>query len=126
MTDIPPVAVPEIWYKGQRVLRTIVSALVTLVPIVNGVALAVVNYLNTQTDVEIAPVVFVWLNAIIAVTALVMGLIARIMAVPGVNDVLTRIGLGSVPKSAIVPVQQPGEPAKAIVKTDPKVADPGV
>lgn len=119
MTDLPPVAVPEIWYKGQRVLRTIVSALVALIPIVNGVAIAVVQYLNTQTDVAIHPVVFVWLNVVIAVTALIMGLIARIMAVPGVNDWLTRIGLGSVPKSAIIPVRQAGEEARAIVKEDP-------
>jgi len=41
------------------------------------------------------------LNAIIAVTALVMGLVARVMAVPGVNAVLARVGLGSVPKSVV-------------------------
>ncbi|KQT75415.1 hypothetical protein [Microbacterium sp. Leaf436] len=88
---------PDIWFKGQRVLRTIVQALIVLVPIVNGVALAVANYLNTQTDVAVAPVVFVWVNAVVAVTALLMGLAARIMAVPGVNDLLVRVGLGSVP-----------------------------
>lgn len=88
---------PDIWFKGQRVLRTIVQALIVLIPIVNGVGLAVVDYLNTQTDVTVAPVVFVWLNVVVAVTALLMGLAARIMAVPGVNDALVRIGLGSVP-----------------------------
>ena len=92
---------PEIWFKTQRVVRTIVQALVVLIPVVNGVALAAVSYLQAQTDVAVHPVVFVWLNAIIAVTALVMGLVARIMAVPGVNDFLTKIGLGSVPKSAV-------------------------
>lgn len=123
MTNLPPVAVPEIWYKGQRVLRTIVNALVTLVPVVNGVAAAAVSYLNSQTDVEIHGSVFIWLNAIIAATALIMGLITRIMAVPGVNDWLTRIGLGSVPKSAVIPVQQPGLEPRAIVKQDPTVSD---
>lgn len=100
MSNVTP-TVPEIWFPAQRVLRTIVQALVTLVPIVNGVAAAVVAYLGSQTDVSAHPVVFVWLNAIIAVTALVMGLVARIMAVPGVNAVLARVGLGSVPKSVI-------------------------
>jgi len=100
MSNITP-TVPDIWFKTQRVLRTIVQALVVLVPVVNGVAAAVVAYLTSQTDVAVHPVVFVWLNAIIAVTALVMGLVARIMAVPGVNAVLARVGLGSVPKSVV-------------------------
>lgn len=92
--------VPPIWFKAQRTLRTIVQALVVLVPIVNGVAVAVVAYLNEQTDVTIHASVFIWLNGIIAVTALIMGLLARVMAVPGVNEWLTRFGLGSVPKGA--------------------------
>ena len=88
MSNITP-TVPDIWFKTQRVLRTIVQALVVLVPVVNGVAAAVVAYLGSQTDVTVHPVVFVWLNAIIAVTALVMGLVARIMAVPGVGRLLS-------------------------------------
>lgn len=92
---------PEIWFKGQRVLRTIVQALVILVPIVNGVGLAGAAYLREQTDVVIPASVFLVLNAIVAVTALLMGLSARIMAVPGVNDILTRVGLGSVPRSRV-------------------------
>lgn len=108
---------PEIWFKGQRVLRTIVQALVVLVPIVNGVGLAVASYLSTQTDLVIPPVVFVWLNAIVAATAVLMGLIARIMAVPGVNDLLTRINLGSVPK-----VRLEQDETGTYVLPDPKVA----
>lgn len=93
--------VQPIWFPVQRVLRTIVQALVVLVPVVNGVAVTIVAYLNEQTDVTVHPTVFVWLNAIIAVTAVVMGLIARVMAVPGVNDALAKVGLGSVPKREI-------------------------
>src|SRR5690554_2590878 len=93
--------IPEVWFPVQRVLRTIVQALTVLVPVVNGVAAAVVGYLGEQTDVTVHPSVFIWLNAIIAVTAVVMGLIARVMAVPGVNDVLGKVGLGSVPKREI-------------------------
>lgn len=108
---------PEIWFKSQRVLRTIVQALVVLVPIVNGVGLAVASYLSTQTDLAIPPVVFVWLNAVVAVTALLMGLAARIMAVPGVNDLLTRINLGSVPK-----VRLERDETGIYVLPDPKVS----
>lgn len=92
---------PEIWYKAQRVIRTIVQALVILVPVVNGVAAAVISYLSEQTHVTVDSIVFLWLNVIVAVTAVAMGVVARIMAVPGVNDLLTRVGLGSVPKSAL-------------------------
>lgn len=106
-------AVPEIWFKSQRALRTIVQALIVLVPIVNGVGLAVTNYLETQTDVVVAPVVFAWLNGVVVATALIMGLIARIMAVPGVNAVLSNVGLGAVPKSRI---------AGGVALPDPKVS----
>lgn len=92
---------PEIWFKTQRVLRTIVQALIVLVPVLNGAAAAVVAYLNEQTDVTIPAWVFLVLNGVIAVTALAMGLVARLMAVPGVNTWLTNLGLGSVPKTAI-------------------------
>jgi hypothetical protein len=90
------------WYPAQRALRSIVGALVVLVPLVNGLAAATIAYLNSQTDVAIPPVVFVWLNAIVAATALVIGLVSRLMAVPGFNAFLTRLGLGTAPRSAIV------------------------
>ena len=90
------------WYPVQRALRSIVGALVVLVPLANGLAAAAVAYLSSQTDVTIPPVVFVWLNAIVAGTALVIGLVSRLMAVPGFNAALTKIGLGTAPKSAVV------------------------
>ena len=99
MSDSTP-TVPAIWWPVQRVLRTIVQALIVLVPAANALALAVVDYLNTQTDVTVPGWVFLALNAVIVGSAFVMGLVARIMAVPGVNDWLTKIGLGSIPKSA--------------------------
>ncbi|MFL2002004.1 hypothetical protein [Microbacterium sp. A1-JK] len=92
---------PDILFKAQRALRTIVQALVVLLPTANLAALAVVSYLNEQTDVIVPAWIFAGLNAVIVVTALVMGLVARLMAVPGVNDILARIGLGSVPRSAL-------------------------
>lgn len=92
---------PEIWFKSQRTLRTIVQALVVLVPLANGVAAAAAAYLADQTHLVIPGWAFLVLNAVVAVTAVVMGMVARLMAVPGFNDWLTRIGLGSVPKDAV-------------------------
>lgn len=96
---------PEIWFKSQRTLRTIVQALVVLVPLANGVAAAAAAYLIEQTHLVIPGWAFLVLNAVVAATAVVMGLLARLMAVPGFNDWLTRIGLGSVPKNAVQMVQ---------------------
>lgn len=50
---------------------------------------------------SVPPAVFAVLNAVVVGTAPVMGLVARVMAVPGVNDLLTRVGLGSVPRDTI-------------------------
>ena len=90
-----------IWFPIQRVLRTIVQALIVLVPVVNGVAAAVIGYLNEQEHVSVSPDVFILLNGVVAVTAVIMGLLARVMAVPGVNDLLAKIGLGSVPRAEV-------------------------
>lgn len=106
------------WYPTQRALRSIVGALVVLVPLVNGVAAAAIAYLLEQDHVEISPVVFVWLNAIVAATALVIGLISRIMAVPGVNAFLQAIGLGTAPKAAVSVEKQAEHTFAAYVTPD--------
>lgn len=94
-------AVPEIWYKAKRVLRTIVQTLIVLVPIVNAIAAAIIGYLNEQSDVTVPGWIFLALNGIVVVTALLAGLVARVMAVPGVNTWLVHFGLGSVPAASI-------------------------
>jgi len=89
---------PELADQGTQIanprraaLRTIVQSLLPLLVIVNAAAIAVVGYLNEQTDVAIPGTVFVVLNAIVAGTALVIGLVARLMAVPGVDAWLGRV-----------------------------------
>jgi hypothetical protein len=115
---------PDIWYKAQRVVRTVFAFLVVAVPLLNAVAAATVNYLEDQTDVVIPSWVFLFLNGVIAVTALLIGLFNAWMQTPGFNTMLTRIGLGSVPKSQLVPVAPAGGgKAVAAVIPDPK-ADP--
>ena len=111
------------WYPAQRALRSIVGALVVLVPLVNGLAAAAIAYLSSQTDVTIPPLVFVWLNAIVAATALVIGLVSRLMAVPGFNAALSKIGLGTAPSNAVV-LERDESGTYALVTPDPKA--PGV
>lgn len=68
----------------RATIRTTVQAVIGLVLIANPLAGAVIAYLQEQTDLEVSPIVFVILNAVVAITAFVIGLAARIMAVPGV------------------------------------------
>lgn len=89
---------PELADQGTQVanprraaLRTIVQSLLPLLVIVNAAAVAIVGYLTEQTDVVIPGVVFVWLNAGIAGTSLVIGLVTRLMSVPGVDAWLARV-----------------------------------
>lgn len=112
--------VPDIWYKAQRVLRTVVQFLVVAVPIANLAAASIIDYLQTQENVTVPGWVYLWLNAILAGSALIIGLIARFMAVPGVNEWLTKIGLGSVPEKALVPKTLPSGKEVVIVTPDPK------
>lgn len=125
MTEIQKsdIELPKVWYAGQRVARTIVQNLIVIVPIANGVAVAGKEYLEAQTDVVIPAWVFLALNGAIAITALLIGLVARLMAVPGFNSWLSRwLNLGSVPKSALEPVATASGVVVGVdVKPDPKV-----
>ena len=96
-TTITTETVPEIWFKAKRAVRTIVQALVVIVPIANLIAAAIAAYLSEQVNLTVPAWVFVALNGIVVATALLMGLVARVMAVPGVNTWLVKFGRGSVP-----------------------------
>lgn len=82
--------VTTIWYKGKRVLRTAFSTLITILPI----APQVIAIVNDQWHSEL-------LLAVGVQAVLINSAVARIMAIPAVNAWLTKIGLGSVPASAI-------------------------
>lgn len=87
----------EIWYKAQRVLRTIVAV---VIPAFLGFAVLLpqlIDALGLPDDSTLR----LWLLGIAAAVTAVAGAITRIMAIPAVNAWLTKIGLGSVPKSAV-------------------------
>lgn len=87
----------EIWYKAQRVLRTIVQV---GIPAILGFALLLpqlIEALGLPVDSELR----LWLVGVAAVVTAVAAAITRIMAIPAVNAWLTKIGLGSVPRSAV-------------------------
>lgn len=108
----------EIWYKAQRVLRTVVAV---LLPAFLGFAVLLpqlIDALGLPDDSTLR----LWLLGIAAGVTAVAGAITRIMAIPAVNAWLTKIGLGSVPKSAVRTSPVTGS---VQVLPDPKASDRG-
>lgn len=89
------IAVDDIWFATQRVLRTIVQVGIPAFITFAGVLPVIVNALGLDVDGQ----VYLWLVSAAAVLTAVAGALTRVMAIPAVNEWLTHIGLGSVPKS---------------------------
>jgi hypothetical protein len=124
--DGTEVVVPDIWYKGKRVLRTGLAVLGSFLT-----AWAAFALIAPQILAELAKILpgswIVWLTGFVATVTLVAGVITRILAIPTVNTFLTKLGLGSVPKEALEAVvyREPGQHGAEVhvvteVKPDPK------
>lgn len=90
-------AATEIWYKGKRVLRTLVAV---VIPAFLGFAVvlpSIIEALGLPVDSELR----LWLLAVAAGVSAVAAAITRLMAIPQVNAWLIKLGLGSVPKDAV-------------------------
>jgi len=98
-------AVPSIWYKAQRVIRTALAIIIAIITGV-GTTLATIALVAPQilTELEplLSPEVFGWLAGVVAFVVILSGVLTRIMAIPAVNAFLTKFGAGSVPASAII------------------------
>lgn len=132
MANIEPVpvtpTVPDIWYKAQRVLRTAVATLLSALAVWGGFAVVAPDILAELA--KILPESWIaWLTVTIGGITAVASVLTRIMANPWVNNLLSKIGLGSVPRSALVtaPVvdAETGEQVgvATAVKQDPKVQE---
>jgi hypothetical protein len=108
MTTVPPVPavdqleVPagtptQVANPARAMARTILQAVVGLVVVVNIAAGILVPYLNEQTDLALPAWVFVWLNLALAVTSVLIGAVARLMAHPVINALVTRYLPGLAP-----------------------------
>lgn len=82
--------VPPIWYKGQRVLRTLFTTVLTVLPLIPQV----VQIVQGQWSAE-------WLTPVAIQAVAINTALTAIIALPAVNAFLAKIGLGSVPRSAI-------------------------
>lgn len=84
------ITVPEIWYKRQRVLRTAFTTVLTVLPIVPQIVAIVQGQWASE-----------WLTPVAVQAVAINSALTGIIAIPAVNTFLTKIGLGSVPKSAL-------------------------
>lgn len=115
MAETTP-TVPDIWYKAQRVLRTIVQ---TAIPAFLTFALVLPQIIEAL-GLPVTSELYGWLIGLAAGVTAVAAAITRIMAIPAVNAFLVKIGLGSVPKSALEPVAAvDGKVIANVVKPDP-------
>lgn len=89
-TPINKNTVPEIWYKAQRVLRTLFTTVLTVLPLVPQI----IAIIQGQWDVA-------WLTGVAVQAVAINSALTAIIAIPTVNAWLTKIGLGSVPRSAV-------------------------
>lgn len=90
-------SVQDIWFKGQRVLRTIVQVGIPAFLTFNLVLPQIIEALGGVVNAD----VFAWLNVVAGGVTAVAAALSRIMAIPQVNAWLVSIGLGSVPKSEV-------------------------
>lgn len=104
--------VEDIWYKGQRVIRTVLVSAVVWIPGLLGSLPLVAAAFNSP---DVPPKVYLVVSGIVAAALVVLGVLSRVISIPAVNAWLTRLGAGSVPRSATiqtVPVSQVGSVAK--------------
>lgn len=83
------ISVDEIWFKNQRALRTLFTTVITILPLIPQV----IQIVQGQWDAA-------WLNAVAVQAVAINTALTRIIAIPQVNEWLTAVGLGSVPKKA--------------------------
>ncbi len=77
-------------FKAKRVLRTAFTTVLTVLPLVPQVVAIVQGQWSTE-----------WLTPVAVQAVAINTALTAIIALPTVNTWLTKIGLGSVPRSAI-------------------------
>lgn len=74
---------------GRAVGRTLLAALVAFFPLVNGVLLAVQDWLTQNTEI-LPAALYTWANGVLIAGLALAALVTRVLAVPGVNDWLRK------------------------------------
>lgn len=91
----------KIWFPLQRAIRTAVQVLIAAAAILATTAVVAPQILTAIQDVLPGPFV-AWLTGAIAVLAAISAAVARVMAIPAVDEWLRKFGAGSAPSGAVV------------------------
>ena len=81
---------------AKAVMRTILAAVIAFFPLTNGVLLAVQEWLTANSEV-LPSWLIVMVNGILLAGLLLVALVTRILAVPGVNDWLRKYAKAFAP-----------------------------
>lgn len=107
LMDNPDVSLEEIkdvstiWFKAQRVLRSVVGTLISALTVWAALVVVFPQMLAELATILPGPAI-AWLTGVIAAISAAAGAISRIMAIPKVNAWLTKwLNLGSIPKQNI-------------------------
>lgn len=95
---------PPIWYRNKRTIRTIIQVIVSTAVTIAITIVTLASFAPEVLDALTAVLpesAIAWLTGAVAFLVALSGALARIMAIPAVNDFLTRFGAGSVPKSTV-------------------------
>ncbi len=96
-----------IWFPLQRVIRTAVQVIVGGAAVLATIVLVAPQIIDAVADVVPGPVI-AWATAAIATLAAISAAVARVMAIPAVDEWLRRIGAGSAPAGAVAVTQFDG------------------
>lgn len=91
----------KIWFPLQRAIRTAVQVIVASAAILATTATVAPQILTAIQDILPGSVV-AWLAGAIAILAGASAAVARVMAIPAVDEWLRKFGAGSAPRTAIV------------------------
>lgn len=98
----------KIWFPLQRGIRTAVQVIVAAAAILATVVVVAPQILTAIQDVLPGPAV-AWITGAIAVLAAVSAALARVMAIPAVDEWLRKFGAGSAPANAVAYTSIDGE-----------------
>ncbi|RBO73049.1 hypothetical protein [Microbacterium sp. H6] len=91
----------KIWFPLQRAIRTAVQVIVGGAAVLATVVVVAPQIIDAIADVVPGPVI-AWATAAIATLAAISAAIARVMAIPAIDEWLRKIGAGSAPAGAVV------------------------
>ncbi|WP_217183361.1 hypothetical protein [Streptomyces sp. AC495_CC817] len=90
----------KIWFPLQRMIRTAVQVVVAAAAILATTVIVAPQILAAIQDVLPGPVVG-WITGAIAALAALSAAVARVMAIPAVDEWLKHFGAGSAPAGAV-------------------------